>query len=146
MLDDINQCHKIEAGAPNESAIQSGLDTATSVLNDLLETEELKPAAGTFVGRFRLESDGTVRMFLTDKSTSITNADGGKLEDAFIGLVPDLLEGVTVNDVAAAFVRATTPRPEPRVDVAHVAPIRLSVANPSVSFWTSAMSTSKTAL
>jgi segregation and condensation protein A len=51
------------------------------------------------------------------------------LEDAFIGLVPDLLEGVTVNDVAAAFVRATTPRPEPRVDVAHVAPIRLSVAD-----------------
>ncbi len=77
--------HKIEVGSPNESAIQSGLDTATSVLNDLLETEELKPATGTFVGRFRLEGDGTVRMFLTDKSTSIANADGGKLEDAFVG-------------------------------------------------------------
>jgi len=77
--------HKIEAGAPNEAAVQSGLDSATSVLNDLLETEDLKPATGTFVGRFRLETDGTVRMFLTDKSTSITNADGDKLENAFIG-------------------------------------------------------------
>lgn len=77
--------HKIEAGAPNETAIQSGLDTATSVLNGLLETEELKPATGLFVGRFRLESDGTVRMFLTDKSTSITGADGDKLEGAFVG-------------------------------------------------------------
>ena len=79
--------HTIEAGTPNQSAIKSGLDSATSVLNDLLETEELKPATGSFVGRFRLEKDGTVRMFLTDKSTSITNADGSKLEDAFVGAV-----------------------------------------------------------
>ncbi|QDT99219.1 hypothetical protein [Gimesia aquarii] len=76
---------KVEAGNPNDSAVQTGLDSATSVLNDLLETGELKSAAGTFVGRFRLESDGTVRMFLTDKSTSLTNADG--LEDAFVGAV-----------------------------------------------------------
>lgn len=74
---------KVEAGNPNEFAIQTGLDAATSVLNDLLETEDLKSAAGTFGGRFRLESDGTARMFLTDKATSLTNADG--LEDAFIG-------------------------------------------------------------
>ncbi|MCA9131454.1 MAG: hypothetical protein KDB22_30440, partial [Planctomycetales bacterium] len=35
--------HNIEAGAPNESAVHSGLDSATSVLNDLLEADELKP-------------------------------------------------------------------------------------------------------
>lgn len=75
--------HKIEAGSPNESGIQSGLDSSTAALNALLESDELKDAAGTFVGRFRLESDGTVRMFLTDEATSVTNADG--LEDAFVG-------------------------------------------------------------
>lgn len=50
------------------------------------------------------------------------------LEEGFIGLVPDLLEGVTPDRVALAYVRAVTPRPDPRVDVAHVAPIRISVA------------------
>ncbi|MCE9556627.1 MAG: hypothetical protein K8T91_25030 [Planctomycetes bacterium] len=74
---------KIEAGNPNKTAVQSGLDTATSVLNGLLETGELKSASGMFVGRFRLESNGTVRMFLSDKSSSLTNSDG--LEDAFVG-------------------------------------------------------------
>ena len=76
--------HKIKEGAPNESAIQSGLNTATSALNDLLETEELKPATGIFVVWFRLEKDGTVRVFVTDKATSITNADVNKLDDAFV--------------------------------------------------------------
>jgi hypothetical protein len=76
--------HKIELGAPKASAIESGLDTAASVLNELLEAEALKPATGTFAGRFRIETDGTVRMFLGDKSTSIKNADANKLEDAFV--------------------------------------------------------------
>ena len=50
------------------------------------------------------------------------------LEEQFIGLVPDFLAGVTGEDLRAAFMRAVTPRPVPRVDMDHVAPIRASVA------------------
>jgi segregation and condensation protein A len=49
------------------------------------------------------------------------------LEDAFVGLAPDLLAGVTAADVHAALLRAVTPKPPPRVDTEHVAPIRISV-------------------
>ena len=44
-------------------------------------------------------------------------------------LTPDLLEGITAGDVRHAFLRATAPRPVPRVDLDHVAPIRVSVAD-----------------
>jgi segregation and condensation protein A len=49
------------------------------------------------------------------------------LEDEFLGLAPDLLAGVTADQLRDAFVRAMTPRPVPRVDLDHVAPIRASV-------------------
>ena len=49
------------------------------------------------------------------------------LEERFGSLVPDLLAGVTPADVKAAFLRATAPKPVPRVDLDHVAPIRASV-------------------
>ena len=74
-----------EMGNPDADAVKTGMDAATSTLNELLSDDELKPAAGTFVGRFRLETDGTVRMFLTDKTTSISNIEDGKLTDAFVG-------------------------------------------------------------
>lgn len=45
------------------------------------------------------------------------------------GLLPDLLEGVTPEKLVAAMVRAITPRPEPRIDLYHVAPIRASVSD-----------------
>jgi len=51
------------------------------------------------------------------------------LEDAFVGLTPDVLAGVTADDLRAAMVRALTPKPVPRVDLDHVAPIRASVAD-----------------
>src|SRR5205814_818158 len=51
------------------------------------------------------------------------------LEERFAALTPDLLEGVTPERLHAAFVRATTPKPVPQVDLAHVAPIRASVAD-----------------
>jgi len=51
------------------------------------------------------------------------------LEPRFLALTPDLLAGVTPFDIAAAWVRATTPKPVPRVDLDHVAPIRMSVAD-----------------
>jgi segregation and condensation protein A len=48
-------------------------------------------------------------------------------ETPFLSLRPDLLAGVGPGDVHAAYLRAVTPRPVPRVDLDHVAPIRVSV-------------------
>jgi segregation and condensation protein A len=50
-------------------------------------------------------------------------------EERFAELAPDLLEGVTPADLRSAFLRATAPRPQPRVDLDHVAPIRASVTD-----------------
>jgi segregation and condensation protein A len=41
--------------------------------------------------------------------------------------MPDLLVGVTPADIHAAFLRAVAPKPMPRVDTEHIAPIRASV-------------------
>lgn len=49
------------------------------------------------------------------------------LEDRFLGLTPDLLEGVTPARLKDAFLRAITPKPSVRVTLDHVAPIRVSV-------------------
>jgi len=51
------------------------------------------------------------------------------LEPHLLDLVPDMLAGVTPADVHAAFLRATAPKPSPRVDMEHVAPIRASVTD-----------------
>lgn len=51
------------------------------------------------------------------------------LDERFAGLAPDLLAGITPPDLRAAFLRAVTPRPVPRVDLDHVAPIRVSVTD-----------------
>ena len=44
-------------------------------------------------------------------------------------VMPDLLEGVTPSDLQAAYLRAITPKPVPRIDLFHVAPVRASVAD-----------------
>jgi segregation and condensation protein A len=44
-------------------------------------------------------------------------------------VTPDLLAGVTPDDLRRAFVTASTPKPQPRIDLDHVAPIRASVAD-----------------
>jgi segregation and condensation protein A len=49
-------------------------------------------------------------------------------DERFLDLTPDLLAGVTAEDVRTAFLRASAPRPVPRIDLEHVAPIRASVA------------------
>ena len=49
------------------------------------------------------------------------------LEEPFLELMPDLMAGVSSDDVRAAFIRACTPKPVARVDLEHVAPIGLSV-------------------
>ncbi|MEY2430712.1 MAG: segregation and condensation protein [Acidimicrobiaceae bacterium] len=51
------------------------------------------------------------------------------LEDRFLEIAPDLLAGITAEDVRAAFIRAVTPKPLLRVDLDHVAPVRASVTD-----------------
>jgi segregation and condensation protein A len=50
-------------------------------------------------------------------------------DERFAALVPDLLEGTTVERLRNAAVRALTPTPVPTVDLFHVAPIRITVAD-----------------
>jgi segregation and condensation protein A len=51
------------------------------------------------------------------------------LEEQFFNLTPDLLEGVTGDRLRTAFLKAMTPKPVPRIDLDHVAPIRASVSD-----------------
>lgn len=50
-------------------------------------------------------------------------------DERFAELMPDLLEGVRPKHVHAAYVRATTPKPEPKVDLFHVGIIKANVAD-----------------
>ena len=50
------------------------------------------------------------------------------MEERFLSVAPDLLAGVTPESLRDACLRALTPRPQPRIDLTHVAPIRMSVA------------------
>ena len=83
------------------------------LLSRLLECKTFKDAAGSL-------QDLAARA-----ARSLPRVAG--MEERFSSLVPDLLAGVTPADVRAAFVSATTPRPAPRIDVDHVAPIGVSV-------------------
>ncbi len=49
-------------------------------------------------------------------------------DERFAGLSPDLLEGTSVRRLQSAAIRALTPKPTPIVDLFHVNPIRLTVA------------------
>jgi len=49
------------------------------------------------------------------------------MEERFASLMPDALAGVTAEQLRAAFERALTPRPVPRVVLDHVTPVRASV-------------------
>jgi segregation and condensation protein A len=51
------------------------------------------------------------------------------VEERFVGLMPDLLADVTPDDLRRAFLAAVAPKPVPRVDLDHVAPIRASVTD-----------------
>jgi segregation and condensation protein A len=50
-------------------------------------------------------------------------------DERFAGVLPDLLDGVTPARIRAAYLRAVTPKPVPRIDLFHVAPVRASVAD-----------------
>lgn len=49
-------------------------------------------------------------------------------EEPFAALTADPLEGTSPNRLRAAFLKAVTPKPVPRIDLFHVAPVRMSVA------------------
>lgn len=51
------------------------------------------------------------------------------VDERYIGLMPDLLANTTPDDLRRAFLRATAPKPQPHVDLDHVAPIRVSVSD-----------------
>jgi segregation and condensation protein A len=50
-------------------------------------------------------------------------------DERFVELTPDLLAGVTPQDLRAAYLRAVTPKLQARIDLDHVAPIRASVTD-----------------
>ena len=85
------------------------------LLSRLLECKTFKDAAQV------------LRNLEADASRSHPRTAG--LEERFADLAPDLLEGVTADHLRDAFLRATAPKPTPRVEMDHVAPIRLSVAD-----------------
>jgi segregation and condensation protein A len=49
-------------------------------------------------------------------------------EEPYASMQPDLLEGVLPEHLAQALARASTPKPVPVIDLAHVTPVRLTVA------------------
>jgi segregation and condensation protein A len=49
------------------------------------------------------------------------------LDERYLELAPDLLEGVDIDDVKAAYLRAMTPKPKPVVSIAHIHSVRVSV-------------------
>jgi segregation and condensation protein A len=51
------------------------------------------------------------------------------VEERFLGLAPDLLEGIDVDDLRDACIRALTPRPEPMLDLYHVSAVTASVSD-----------------
>jgi segregation and condensation protein A len=51
------------------------------------------------------------------------------MEERFLDVAPDLLAGITPDGLRAALLRALMPKPVARVDLDHVAPIRISVAD-----------------
>jgi len=50
-------------------------------------------------------------------------------DERFIGLAPDLLAGISPLQLRAAYLAVTVEKPPPRVDLDHVAPVRISVAD-----------------
>ncbi len=49
------------------------------------------------------------------------------LDEPFLELAPDLLAGIDVQDLRAAYQRAMTPRPKPVVSIDHIHSVRVSV-------------------
>jgi segregation and condensation protein A len=50
-------------------------------------------------------------------------------DERYIELTPDVLAGVGPHELRVAYLRAVAPKPQPSIDLEHVAPIRASVAD-----------------
>jgi segregation and condensation protein A len=72
------------------------------------------------------DAAGAVRRLMDGAARSLPRTAG--LEDRFLHLAPDVLAGVTPQQLYRAYVAAVAPRPTARVMLDHVAPIRASVA------------------
>lgn len=73
------------------------------------------------------DAAGALQRMMDAASRSFPRTAG--LEERFLELTPDLLAGITPDRLRKACLSALTPRPLPRVDMDHVAPIRASVAD-----------------
>jgi segregation and condensation protein A len=62
-----------------------------------------------------------------DADLSFPRAVGA--DERFVDVMPDLLEGTSVRSLQRAAIRALTPRPIPVVDLFHVNPIKVTVAD-----------------
>ena len=85
------------------------------LLGRLLECKTFKDAAGALAGLAEAAALSWPRRVGPD--------------ERFANLVPDLLAGIDPLRLKRAFERVTSPRPAPLVDLSHVTPIRLSVAD-----------------
>ncbi|MFT7645606.1 MAG: segregation and condensation protein A [Candidatus Poriferisodalaceae bacterium] len=85
------------------------------LLSRLLECKTFKNAAAM------------LRQMAVQASRSHPRTAGA--DERYYGVAPDLLAGVSPDDLAAAFVRAVTPKPVPHVTFDHINPIRASVVD-----------------
>jgi segregation and condensation protein A len=85
------------------------------LLARLLEAKTFKDVATVFL------------QLADDADLSFPRAVGA--DERFVAVMPDLLEGTSVRSLQRAAIRALTPRPVPVVDLFHVNPIKVTVAD-----------------
>ncbi len=85
------------------------------LLARLLEAKTFKDVAGVFA------------QLAEDADLSFPRAVGP--DERFAAALPDMLEGTSVKSLQRAAIRALTPRPVPVVDLFHVNPIKITVAD-----------------
>jgi segregation and condensation protein A len=85
------------------------------LLARLLEAKTFKDVAAVF------------SQLADDADLSFPRAVGA--DERFLDVMPDLLEGTSVRSLQRAAIRALTPRPVPVVDLFHVNPIKVTVAD-----------------
>ncbi len=85
------------------------------LLSRLLECKTFKDAASAFAE------------MIQRSELSLPRRAG--MEESFASMAPDPLEGLDPRRLRAAFIRVTTPKAVPTVDLFHVNPIRISVAD-----------------
>jgi segregation and condensation protein A len=84
------------------------------LLHRLLECKTFKDAAQMLVA------------MMADAERSVPRLAG--MEEKFLVLTPDPLEGTSLSKLHKAYLRAVMPKVQPHVDLLHVTPVRLTVA------------------